>query len=86
MQSGLQQLRHYPRPFWMALLPEGTRFTQAKLEASQEYASAAGLPIPRNVLIPRTKVVYLVSYGLSSYDMPVYELVERKRLYRHTLT
>ncbi|KAK6127348.1 hypothetical protein DH2020_038919 [Rehmannia glutinosa] len=55
LKSGLQRLRDFPRPFWLALFVEGTRFTQAKLLAAQEYASSAGLPVPRNVLIPRTK-------------------------------
>ncbi|CAA0837453.1 1-acyl-sn-glycerol-3-phosphate acyltransferase 2 [Striga hermonthica] len=55
LKSGLQRLRDFPRPFWLALFVEGTRFTQAKLLAAQEYASSTGLPVPRNVLIPRTK-------------------------------
>ncbi|GMP86944.1 hypothetical protein CsSME_00039520 [Camellia sinensis var. sinensis] len=55
LKSGLQQLQDFPLPFWLALFVEGTRFTQAKLKAAQEYAASAGLPVPRNVLIPRTK-------------------------------
>ncbi|XP_058207667.1 1-acyl-sn-glycerol-3-phosphate acyltransferase 2 [Rhododendron vialii] len=55
LKSGLQRLRDYPQPFWLALFVEGTRFTQAKLLAAQEYAASTGLPVPRNVLIPRTK-------------------------------
>lgn len=56
LQSGLQRLWDYPQPFWLALFVEGTRFTQAKLLAAQEYAASSGLPVPKNVLIPRTKV------------------------------
>ncbi|XP_021893331.1 1-acyl-sn-glycerol-3-phosphate acyltransferase 2-like [Carica papaya] len=56
LKSGLQRLKDFPQPFWLALFVEGTRFTQAKLLAAQEYAASTGLPIPRNVLIPRTKV------------------------------
>ncbi|CAN6440508.1 unnamed protein product [Victoria cruziana] len=55
LKFGLQRLKDFPRPFWLALFVEGTRFTQAKLVAAQEYAEATGLPVPRNVLIPRTK-------------------------------
>lgn len=55
LKSGLQSLKDYPQPFWLALFVEGTRFTKAKLLAAQEYASSMGLPVPRNVLIPRTK-------------------------------
>ncbi|XWS43172.1 hypothetical protein CRYUN_Cryun16bG0080000 [Craigia yunnanensis] len=56
LKAGLQCLKDFPRPFWLALFVEGTRFTQAKLLAAQEYATSQGLPIPRNVLIPRKKV------------------------------
>ncbi|KAL7151851.1 hypothetical protein ABFS83_04G058100 [Erythranthe nasuta] len=55
MKSGFDALNGFPIPFWLALFVEGTRFTQAKLLAAQEYAASAGLPVPRNVLIPRTK-------------------------------
>jgi hypothetical protein len=43
-------------PFWVALFVEGTRFTHAKLLAAQEFAISRGMPVPKNVLIPRTKV------------------------------
>lgn len=56
MQLGLQWLNDFPIPFWLALFVEGTRFTTAKLQAAQEYAAKNGLPIPKNVLVPRTKV------------------------------
>ncbi|KAJ0847880.1 putative 1-acylglycerol-3-phosphate O-acyltransferase [Helianthus annuus] len=55
LKAGLRRLKDYPQPFLMALYVEGTRFTNAKLLAAQEYASSTGLPVPRNVLIPRTK-------------------------------
>ncbi|KAK1402752.1 1-acylglycerol-3-phosphate O-acyltransferase [Heracleum sosnowskyi] len=74
LKSGLRQLCHFPRPFWLALFPEGTRFTQAKLEASQEYASAAGLPIPRNVLIPRTKGFVSAVKNLRSFVPAIYNI------------
>lgn len=46
-------------PFWLALFVEGTRFTQTKLAAAQDYAASRGMPVPRNVLIPRTKVNFI---------------------------
>lgn len=64
LQSGLKRLEDYPQPFWLALFVEGTRFTQAKLLAAQEYAASTGLPVPRNVLIPRTKVRFSLSLSL----------------------
>ncbi|MFS7977405.1 putative 1-acylglycerol-3-phosphate O-acyltransferase [Helianthus anomalus] len=76
LKLGLQQLKDYPRTFWLALFVEGTRFTQAKLLAAQEYAASNGLPIPRNVLIPRTKgfvtsVSQMRSFVPAIYDMTV---------------
>lgn len=56
LQSGFQQLEDFPLPFWLALFVEGTRFTEAKLLSAQEYAASRRLPVPRNVLIPHTKV------------------------------
>ncbi|KAK1575806.1 hypothetical protein Q3G72_008468 [Acer saccharum] len=76
LKSGLQRLRDFPQPFWLALFVEGTRFTQAKLLAAQEYAASTGMPIPRNVLIPRTKgfvaaVSHMRSFVPAIYDMTV---------------
>ncbi|KAI3830165.1 hypothetical protein L1987_04299 [Smallanthus sonchifolius] len=76
LKSGLRRLKDYPQPFWLALFVEGTRFTKAKLLAAQEYASSMGLPVPRNVLIPRTKgfvtsVSEMRSFAPAIIDMTV---------------
>jgi hypothetical protein len=71
LQSGIKRLSDFPLPFWLALFVEGTRFTQVKLLAAQEYATSTGLPVPRNVLIPRTKVKYnsCILYLPSSFTL-----------------
>ncbi|KAK9921829.1 hypothetical protein M0R45_030325 [Rubus argutus] len=76
IKSGIQRLKDFPQPFWLALFVEGTRFTQAKLLAAQEYAASTGLPVPRNVLIPRTKgfvsaVSHMRSFVPAIYDVTV---------------
>ncbi|KAL3632446.1 1-acyl-sn-glycerol-3-phosphate acyltransferase 2 [Castilleja foliolosa] len=76
LKSGLQRLSDFPLPFWLALFVEGTRFTKAKLSVAQEYASTTGIPVPRNVLIPRTKgfvtaVSHMRSYVPAIYDVTV---------------
>ncbi|CAI0412376.1 unnamed protein product [Linum tenue] len=76
LQSGFERLVDFPMPFWLAVFAEGTRFTQAKLEAAQEFAAAKGLPSPRNVLIPRTKgfvsaVTHLRAFVPAIYDCTV---------------
>uniref|UniRef100_A0A7N0RIF8 1-acylglycerol-3-phosphate O-acyltransferase n=1 Tax=Kalanchoe fedtschenkoi TaxID=63787 RepID=A0A7N0RIF8_KALFE len=76
LQESFKRLEDFPRPFWLALFVEGTRFTQAKLLAAQQYATSSGLPIPRNVLIPRTKgfvsaVKHLRSFVPAIYDTTV---------------
>ncbi|KAK6779016.1 hypothetical protein RDI58_025734 [Solanum bulbocastanum] len=74
IKSGLQQLRDYPQPFWLALFVEGTRFTQAKLLAAQEYAASAGLPVPKNVLIPRTKGFVAAVSHMRSFVPAIYDV------------
>ncbi|PSR90200.1 1-acyl-sn-glycerol-3-phosphate acyltransferase [Actinidia chinensis var. chinensis] len=76
LKSGFLHLKNFPQPFWLALFVEGTRFTQAKLLAAQEFAASAGLPVPRNVLIPRTKgfvsaVNHMRSFVPAIYDITV---------------
>ncbi|KAJ4905076.1 1-acyl-sn-glycerol-3-phosphate acyltransferase 2 [Raphanus sativus] len=76
IKSGLRRLSDFPQPFWLALFVEGTRFTETKLKAAQEYAASSELRIPRNVLIPRTKgfvssVSNMRSFVPSIYDMTV---------------
>ncbi|KAK4286566.1 hypothetical protein QN277_003104 [Acacia crassicarpa] len=55
LNSSFGRLEEVSVPFWLALFVEGTRFTKPKLVSAQEYAASKGLPIPRNVLVPRTK-------------------------------
>lgn len=55
-QSSLQALKDFPRPFWLVFFLEGTRLTQKKLFAAQEYAASTKIHVPKNVLVPRTKV------------------------------
>ncbi|KAI4340542.1 hypothetical protein MLD38_025367 [Melastoma candidum] len=76
LKSGFERLADFPMPFWLALFVEGTRFTKAKLAVAQEFAASKGLPIPRNVLIPRTKgfvsaVKHTRSYIPAIYDCTV---------------
>ncbi|XP_057953560.1 1-acyl-sn-glycerol-3-phosphate acyltransferase 2-like [Malania oleifera] len=72
LKSGFQQLEDFSMPFWLAIFPEGTRFTQAKLQAAQEYAVSAGLPVPRNTLIPRTKGLVSAVNNLRSFVPAIY--------------
>ncbi|KAM7263206.1 hypothetical protein ACFE04_000889 [Oxalis oulophora] len=74
LKLGLHRLRDFPQPFWLALFVEGTRFTQAKLLAAQEYAASTGLPIPRNVLIPRTKGFVSAVTHMRSFVPAIYEV------------
>ncbi|XP_009334964.1 1-acyl-sn-glycerol-3-phosphate acyltransferase 2 [Pyrus x bretschneideri] len=74
LKLGLQRLKDYPQPFWLALFVEGTRFTQAKLSAAQEYAASTGLPVPRNVLIPRTKGFVSAVSNMHSFVPAIYDI------------
>uniref|UniRef100_A0A0D6R7N0 1-acylglycerol-3-phosphate O-acyltransferase n=1 Tax=Araucaria cunninghamii TaxID=56994 RepID=A0A0D6R7N0_ARACU len=74
LKSGFQRLKDFPRPFWLALFVEGTRFTTAKLLAAQEYATSTGLPVPRNLLIPRTKGFVSAVSNLRSFVPAIYDI------------
>ncbi|KAK1412906.1 hypothetical protein QVD17_34502 [Tagetes erecta] len=74
LKLGLQRLKDYPQTLWLALFVEGTRFTQAKLLAAQEYASSNGLPVPRNVLIPRTKGFVTAVSQMRSFVPAIYDM------------
>ncbi|GBG85545.1 hypothetical protein CBR_g40183 [Chara braunii] len=76
LKAAYNRLRDYPRPFWMVLFVEGTRFTEAKLLAAQEYARANGLQVPKHVLIPKTKgfvsaVQHMRTFVPALYDFTV---------------
>ena len=53
--KGVDQLSGYPSPSWLLLFAEGTRKTQDKFLASQEYARKAGIEPFKHLLVPRTK-------------------------------
>ncbi|KAL5545584.1 hypothetical protein UlMin_005271 [Ulmus minor] len=74
LKKGIQRRSDYPQPFWLALFVEGTRFTQAKLLAAQEYAASTGQPVPRNVLIPRTKGFVAAVNNIRSFVPAVYDM------------
>lgn len=74
LESGLQRLKDFTQPFWLALFVEGTRFTNAKLLAAQEYAASKGLPVPRNVLIPRTKGFVSAVSNMRSFVPAIYDV------------
>ncbi|KAJ1406941.1 Acyltransferase, C-terminal domain [Sesbania bispinosa] len=73
LKSGFKQLKHMPVPLWLALFVEGTRFTQTKLLAAQEFAVSKGLPIPKNVLIPRTKGFVSAVQEMRSFIPVIYD-------------
>ncbi|KAH7430170.1 hypothetical protein KP509_09G086800 [Ceratopteris richardii] len=74
LKSSFKSLKGFPQPFWLALFVEGTRFTAAKLQQAQEYAASSGLPIPRNVLIPRTKGFVAAVSNLREFVPAVYDV------------
>ncbi|XP_023530105.1 probable 1-acyl-sn-glycerol-3-phosphate acyltransferase 5 isoform X2 [Cucurbita pepo subsp. pepo] len=55
MRQMLSTFKDYHDPLWLALFPEGTDFTEQKCIRSQKYAAENGLPILKNLLLPKTK-------------------------------
>lgn len=55
IRSRLSELKNPKDPLWLAVFPEGTDYTEKKCIKSQEYAAEHGLPVLKNVLLPKTK-------------------------------
>jgi 1-acyl-sn-glycerol-3-phosphate acyltransferase len=36
LESGIQNLKTYPKPWWFIIFPEGTRFNAVKRDANQQ--------------------------------------------------
>ncbi|KAH6780013.1 lysophosphatidyl acyltransferase 5 [Perilla frutescens var. hirtella] len=61
-------------PLWLAVFPEGTDFTEQKCIRSQKYASENGLPMMKNVLLPKTKGFYACLEKLKDSLDAVYDV------------
>ncbi|XP_052176132.1 probable 1-acyl-sn-glycerol-3-phosphate acyltransferase 5 isoform X2 [Diospyros lotus] len=59
---------------WLAVFPEGTDFTERKSSQSQKYAAENGLPILKNVLLPKTKGFYACLEELRDSLDAVYDI------------
>ncbi|XP_064946104.1 probable 1-acyl-sn-glycerol-3-phosphate acyltransferase 4 [Musa acuminata AAA Group] len=55
MRKKLSSFEDPQDPLWLVIFPEGTDFNEKKCIKSQQFAAENGLPILRNLLIPKTK-------------------------------
>lgn len=55
MRKRLSAFKDPQDPLWLAVFPEGTDYTEQKCIKNQQFAAENGLPILRNVLLPKTK-------------------------------
>ncbi|KAF2305883.1 hypothetical protein GH714_008594 [Hevea brasiliensis] len=74
MRQMLSSFKDPQDPLWLALFPEGTDFTEQKCMRSQKYASENGLPILKNVLVPKTKGFYACLEDLRGSLDAVYDV------------
>lgn len=61
-------------PLWLTVFPEGTDFTEKKCERSQKFASENGLPLLKNVLLPKIKGFHACLENLRVSLDAVYDL------------
>ena len=78
----LSQLKYPKDPLWLAVFPEGTDYTEKKCIKSQEYAAEHGLPILKNVLLPKIKGFNCCLQELRSNLDAVYDIAIA---YKHRL-
>lgn len=74
MHQMLSTLKDPQDNLWLAIFPEGTDFTEQKCVRSQKYAAEHGLPILKNVLLPKTKGFFSCVEELKSSLDAVYDL------------
>ncbi|KAJ6940065.1 1-acyl-sn-glycerol-3-phosphate acyltransferase 4 isoform X1 [Populus alba x Populus x berolinensis] len=55
MRQMLSTFKDPQDPLWLALFPEGTDFSEQKCQRSQKFANEVGLPVLKNVLLPKTR-------------------------------
>uniref|UniRef100_A0A5B6YRU7 1-acylglycerol-3-phosphate O-acyltransferase n=1 Tax=Davidia involucrata TaxID=16924 RepID=A0A5B6YRU7_DAVIN len=55
MRQMLSTFTNPQDPLWLAVFPEGTDFTEQKCIRSQKFAAENGLPVLKNVLLPKTR-------------------------------
>ncbi|KAI8013663.1 putative 1-acyl-sn-glycerol-3-phosphate acyltransferase 4 [Camellia lanceoleosa] len=58
MHQMLSSFANPSEPLWLAVFPEGTDFNEQKCKKSQKLAAENGLPLLKNVLLPKTKGFY----------------------------
>ncbi|XP_074313312.1 putative 1-acyl-sn-glycerol-3-phosphate acyltransferase 5 [Silene latifolia] len=74
MYQMLSNLQDPQDPLWLAIFPEGTDFTEPKCIRSQRYAADHGLPILKNVLLPKTKGFFVCLDKLKNSLDAVYDV------------
>ncbi|KAL0432451.1 UNVERIFIED_CONTAM: putative 1-acyl-sn-glycerol-3-phosphate acyltransferase 4 [Sesamum latifolium] len=55
MRQMLPTFTNREDPLWLAVFPEGTDYTEQKCIKSQKFANENGLPVLKNVLLPKTR-------------------------------
>ncbi|WCJ35299.1 lysophosphatidyl acyltransferase 4 [Euphorbia peplus] len=55
MRQVLSSFKDPQDSLWLALFPEGTDYTEQKCLRSQKFAAEVGLPVLKNVLLPKTR-------------------------------
>ncbi|XVF44935.1 hypothetical protein PTKIN_Ptkin02bG0163000 [Pterospermum kingtungense] len=61
-------------PLWLVVFPEGTDFTEQKCLRSQKYAAENGLPVLKNLLLPKSKGFYACLEDLRNSLDAVYDV------------
>ncbi|XP_074564881.1 putative 1-acyl-sn-glycerol-3-phosphate acyltransferase 5 [Curcuma longa] len=74
MHEKLSSLKDPRDPLWLVVFPEGTDYTEKKCIKSQQFAAENGLPILKNVLIPKTKGFFACFGALRNSLDAVYDV------------
>ncbi|KAK8624831.1 hypothetical protein V6N13_089717 [Hibiscus sabdariffa] len=74
MRQMLSKFKDPRDPLWLVLFPEGTDFNDQKCLRSQKYAAENGLPVLKNLLLPKSKGFHACLEDLRSTLDAVYDV------------
>lgn len=72
--KGLKNFVENDIPVWLVIFPEGTRYSQKRMEDSKHYAHSLGLPALQHVLMPKTTGFELALKHIGTHFDAVYDI------------
>jgi 1-acyl-sn-glycerol-3-phosphate acyltransferase len=74
IQETFKHINQHKVPIWLITHPEGTRFSEEKMEKSHQWAKKNDLPLFDHVLLPRSQGLIATIQGIGEVIDAVYDI------------